>query len=211
MLTAIQTADITFNPIVVAGGRKFHGRGYLVYCSDSVAQYGWKTCWTTTARIWVPETKSFVYANADFCDDDETVTPEQRLHDLEAYVMHTIESTREWCKRTKPQADALEIARFARNVLRKQHPEMQAAIDAVIPPPPDTRDLDAEVQSTVEWAKSLKTRPCTIYGHFCPGGKPYPAKKCVDIARKALTKKGLAQRPEFEAAFAAACRKAGLA
>jgi len=210
------TQSTTFAAVKVERGRKFKGRGFIVSVKTSSGSYGWRHTghgWahayyeTETAKIWVPELKKFQYANFNFVEDDQTVSPEECERQFKLYVEHTINSTLDWCRLVKPDADAAEIARFARNVLRKNHPEMEARINEVLP---DQRHLDDEVAKTIAWAMTLRTRPMWMYGRMTKGGKPYSNERYVEIARKALTKRGFADKPEFEQVFAAECAKAGL-
>lgn len=210
------TQNTTFAAVKVEGGRKFKGRGFIVAVKTSSGSYGWRHTgfgWehayyeTETAKIWVPELKRFQYANFKYVEDDASVTPEECDRQYKLYVEHTINSTLDWCRSVKPEADAAEIARFARNVLRKNHPDMIVRIDEVLP---DQRHLDDEVAKTIAWAMTLRTRPMWMYGRMTKGGKPYSNERYVEIARKALTKRGFADKPEFEQVFDAECKKAGL-
>ena len=217
--------NICFVPVKVAGGRKFRGRGFEVSSSTSVNDFGWKHvpcadgfyCWerniveTETVKIWVPETGRYAYANARYVENDESVAEVDRELAFDKYVNGLIESTKAWCRSVKPELSEAEILSFARNVIRKQHPDLREFLDTVLPPPADNRDVATEVAKTIAWAMTLKTRPCFMYGRMCRGGKPYSPAKYIDIAKKACTKRGLAAKPEFEQVFAAEIRKAGLA
>lgn len=217
--------NVCFVPVVVAGGRKFHGRGFKVSSSASVNDFGWKhvpggdgfcywernTVETETVKIWIPETGKFGYANAKFVELDASVAEVARELAFDKYVNSIIESTKSWCKSVKPQADEAEILSFTRNVIRKHHPELRSFLDNILPSPVDSRDITTEISKTVAWALTLRTRPCWMYGRHCAGGKPYSPAKYIDIIRKACTKRGLTLRPEFEAAFATEIKKAGLA
>ena len=221
--SAIPT-NVCFVPVVVVGGCKFKGRGYEVSSSERTSDFGWKHVpggdgfyyWernivtTETVKIWVPETGRFGYANAAYVEADTSVTETERQLAFQKYVDSTIESTKAWCRSVKPEADEAEILRFARNVIRKQHPELREVLDTVIPPPADNRDLATEVAKTVAWAMTLRTQPCFMYGRMCRGGKRYPNKRYIDIAHKACTKRGLAAKPEFEKVFVAEIHKVGL-
>ena len=210
------TQNTSFAAVKVTGGRKFRGRGFIVAIKTSSGSYGWRHTgfgWehayyeTETAKIWVPELKRFQYANFKYVEDDASVSQAECDEQYRLYVEHTIQNTLDWCRSTKPDADAAEIARFARNVLRKNHPEMAARIDEVLP---DQRNLRSEIEATIKWAQTLRTRPMWMYGRMTKGGKPYSNERYVQFARSALTKKGLAAKPEFEAEFKAACERAGL-
>lgn len=82
---------------------------------------------------------------------------------------------------------------FARRVLLKNHPEMATAIDAALP---DTRNLKDEIESTIQWVLHLPEK------HTRP--------KQMDIARHALTKKGMTAKDGFEECFMMVCELYGL-
>ena len=210
------TEHTTFRAVKVTGGRKYRGTGFIVAVKTSSGcagwrhtGYGWERNWyeSNTAKIWVPSLKKFQYANVNFVEDDPSVSEEDCEREFKAYQELTIEDTIAWCRKTKPEATAAEIDAFARNVLRKHHPEMMSRIDELLP---DQRQLDTEVSKTIAWAITLRTRPCFMYGRHCEGGKQYSNERYIEIARKALTKRGWTDKPEFEAVFHAECQKAGL-
>ena len=213
-LVARPAANVTFTPVKVVGGRKYRGTGFVVGYSTSVGDYGWRHTgygWarniveTTSARIWVPELKRFKWANEKFVEVDETVSQQQRDDELQKYCDHILADTIDWCRKTRPGVDEAEVLRFARNVLRKNHPEID--VDATIP---DGRDPATEIHNTVAWALTLKTRPCWMYGRYCAGGKPLSGERYVSIARKALVKRGISSMDGFEALFKAELQKVGL-
>jgi hypothetical protein len=203
------SATVVFTAVKVEGGRKFRGRGFVVGESHSTAFYGLahNIVDTYIAKIWVPELGKFYYANSKYVEEDSSVSAEKCALEFKRYADHIIDDTIAWCRKTKPEANEVEIVQFARNVLRKHHKELMDAIDSRLP---DTREIGSEIEKTVAWAMTLKTQPCHMYGRFCPGGKPLSANRIVSIARKALTKKGLAENPDFEQQFENICRKNGL-
>ena len=207
-ISAKPSVNAVFQPVKVTGGRKYRGRGFVVSYSTSTNDYGWRHTgygWarnvveTTTARIWVPELGKFQYANSSYVDEDETVTETARLEALQQYCDHVVQDTINWCKSKKPGSSEDEVLSFARNVLRKHHPEID--IDATIP---DSRDAAAEIKSTIRWALTLRTRPCFMYGRMCKGGNMLSGERYVAIARKALVKRGIAAKEGFEELFKAA-------
>lgn len=206
--------NAVFTPVKVTGGRKYRGSGFMVSVSSSVNDYGWRHTgygWarnvveTETARIWVPELRKFKYANSRFVDDDTSVTEKAREDALQDYCNMVVQDTIDWCRSKKPGAAEDEVLSFARNVLRKHHPEID--IDHTIP---DARDAGMEIKSTIKWALTLRTRPCWMYGRHCPGGKMLSGEKYVAIARKALVKRGISSKEGFEELFKAAIEAEGL-
>jgi hypothetical protein len=210
------SATVVFAAVKVEGGRKFRGRGFIVGESHSTASYGWRHTgygWahnivdTYTSKIWVPELGKFCYANSKYVEEDPAVSAEECAIEFKRYADQIINDTIAWCRKTKPEANEAEIAQFARNILCKNHKELKDAIDTRLP---DTREIGTEIEKTIAWAMTLKTQPCHLYGRFCPGGKPLAPKRIVEIARKALVKKGLDKNPDFEQQFENICRKNGL-
>lgn len=198
-----------FTPVVVSRGRKFRGHGFLVATSyTSNFQYSMEV-----AKIWVPAEKRYAYANADFTEDDPDVDQAMAAAAFDEYTQFTIHSTIKWCRTKKPNASEAEILGWARTILMKHHPDMATAIDASIPAPNKNLLLDSEIRekiaSTLEWAKTLRTKTVWMYGRWA-GGKPYTPDHVMECARKALTKKGLTEVEDFTHIFADECRKAGL-
>ena len=194
----------TFTPVLISRGRKFRGKAYFlgdVRCGSFGNQ---------NAKLWDPAAKRYVWANVDFCDEDESVTPEQVATDKEAYSKAVIEDTIKWCRECKSGAPEDEVMQFARNVLRKYHPEIDES-KLVANDLGDRRDLSIEVEKTLNWAIQLTTRPCWMYGHYCKGGRPLPTEKKIRIAYKSLTKKGLTQKADFEAVWTFLLSMMGLA
>lgn len=181
---AISACSFHFTPVRVSRGRKFKGFAY-----DLGVEYSHAVAYNVmsySTKMWDPSTKSFVYANPDFCVKDNSITDEEINAAKLEYVKSTIESTIAWCKSKSP--NEAEAMKFARNVLRKHHPEMIACIDVYLP---DNRDVVSEIEKTLQWAANLKTRECWMYGKHCPGGKPLSNERKVTIALKALTKRGV--------------------
>lgn len=191
-----------FIPVKVTKGRKWKGEGYMLETFESGFQlYGWHGSagyrTTETAKIWDPAAKRIAYASQSFCEDVEA-DPAKVAADRKEYIDLTIQNTISWCRKTKAGAPEAEVLQFARNVLKKHHPEMLDAINAAAP---DTRDVVNEIERTLTWAMGLKTRPCFMYGRRCPGGKPLPDKKKVAIARKSLETKGITKLDGFAEAW----------
>ena len=191
----MSNTNIVFAPVTVNRGRSFRGFGYCVG-DGGISQPAY--CVTIyKSKIWDPVNKRFAYVNSDYLETAE-VSDEQKSAELQAYIDHTINGTIEWCRQQKPDASDAEVKSFARNVLRKHHPEMMEFIDKAAP---DTRDCVAEIQKTLTWAMGLTTRACWMYGKWCAGGKPLSTTRKRTIAYNALEKKGITKLPGFEAAW----------
>lgn len=209
--------NVIFVPVNVNRGRKFRGFGYIVGSVEREYDYGWKhvpggdgfyywerNCGVSTiAKIWIPELKKFAYANSNFCETDNTLDEASIAQAQHDYIMHMIESTIQWCKSKKPNLPVIEIHRFARNVLRKQHPEFNDEINKVLP---DTRSIDEEITKTLAWATTLVTRAGWIYGRLHLGGKPLSRDRKLYIAKKTLEKRGITEKPGFDSAWDIACK-----
>lgn len=200
---AIANCTFNFIPVKIERGRKFRGMAYLL--SGEIECRG--NCYTyDSAKLWDPDSKKIVYANLEFCND--VTMPDAEIQAAkEEYVTCTIDSTVQWCRSTKPNLSQEELEKFARNVLLKHHADMKPVIDEVLP---DKRDVGAEVQKTLNWAMTLKTQPCWIYGRWCAGGKPLPDDRKVHAAWKALHNKGIDKLDGFEDAWTMACSVMGL-
>lgn len=187
-------SNFTFTPVTVSRGRKFKGFGYRVSSYDSsFSVYAGRGGFieSYTARIWDPATKQIVKANDDFCVETPT-DPAKVEADRQAYIKLTIESTIAWCRTKSP--NEIEALKFARNVLRKHHPEMMEYIDQACP---DMRDVSAEIENTLNWAAGLTTKACYMYGKWCAGGKPISVERKVRTAYRALQKKGVTSLENF--------------
>ena len=193
-----------FAPVIVTRGRKFRGKAYSI----GDVRPGMYGSWNS--KLWDPVSKKYVWANTDFCDDDESVTPEQVQADKATYLKHIIDDTVAWCRSCKPNAAEDEVMQFARNVLRKRHPEITEEM-LNSNNLSDRRDISIEVEKTLNWAIKLTTKPCLIYGRWCKGGRPLPEEKKIRIAFKALTRKGLTGKPEFRPIWTFTLSMMGLA
>lgn len=185
---------MTFAPVQVSRGRKFRGFAYFLCESERPIAYGVEYY---CATLWDPAAKKLVYANTDFCDG-VNVEQEKLDADKAAYIDSTIQSTIAWCKEKFKDKSVLEQMRIARNILRKHHPEMLEAINKALP---DSRDVVDEVEKTLRWAASLRTRQMYMYGKLCPGGKPYSPERTVSTAYKALVKRGVTKLDGFTEAW----------
>lgn len=177
-----------FTPVVVNRGRKFRGKAY----SFGLICHG---MFIESSKLWDPAEKRFVYANCEFVEKDDTVPQSQVDADWQAYASCFINKVCEWCRSQKPDAPLEELESWARAILLKHHPELRDEIDTTLPA---RRSVRGEIVSTIRWAQGLRTRPCYMYGKFCPGGKFYPLRKVLDIAYKALVKRGVDKLPGFE-------------
>lgn len=169
-----------FAPVVINKGKKFRGDAYDVGCEVRVSTFniyghgrnGWRSC--ESVKLWSPD-KGWVYANPSYIEERE-VAPEVEQADYAKYVAQTLDGTVAWCRTRKLNASEKEVLTFARNVIRKHHPEMLALFDEKFN---FKDDIAATVESTLEWAFRLD----------------YSNAKRVRIALRALAKKGLAENP----------------
>lgn len=174
-----------FDAVVVNGGRKFRGEGYLVP-GEYTSRFGYAgsgVCplsFTDHLKVWDPKTKTLNWVNAKFVEDRE-VTPEVEAADFAEYADSIINSTWDWC-RAKSTGDVDEVNRFAYNVLRKNHPEMVARFCEKYH---FKVDVAGTVASTITWAFGLG----------------YRADKATRIAFRALSKKGLVGKDGFVSAW----------
>ena len=185
LVSALSSCTFAFVPVRIARGRKFKGFAYdlRIETCTSVAY----NVDVYSTKLWDPVNCRYAYANPEFCIEDDSVAAADIAIAKLAYIKHTITSTIEWCKQQKPDNECEALA-FARNILRKRHPEMMPAINVMLP---DNRDVAAEVERTLQWASNLKTRECWLYGKHCPGGKPLAPERKVSIALKSLTRRGV--------------------
>ena len=200
-------ANITFKPVVVNRGRKFRGIAFDVGGKEVATQVA--RCVTSySVCLWDPANKRFVYANPDFVEE-RAIDKDELLEAKRKWIEDQINDTISWCRSISPAGTAEdEILRFATNVLRRKS-EALAKIVAELNTV-DTRDVVAEVRKTVEWALSLRTRPCWMYGKYCAGGHKYPPKKTISIALRALEKKGIMKLEGFLEAWRIVCNEHNL-
>ena len=169
-----------FAAVVVNKGRKFRGAAYDIGAEVHVSTFniygygrnGWRSC--ESVKLW-PPTQGFVLCNPSYIEE-RVVDPEVEKADYAKYADFTINSTISWCRTRKLNAKDNEIVAFARNVIRKHHPEMLALFDEKFN---YTEDIATVVESTLEWAFKL----------------PYSNAKRVRLAIRALTKKGYINNP----------------
>lgn len=194
--------EATFIPVLVDRGRKFRGEAFSLGEEPTVSSCGYR--WTAfSQRLWDPETKRYVYANPEFVGQ-RMMTDADILEAKRQWIESEINGTVDWC-RSKSAADTAEdeILRFAANVLRKRNSWLAVVLTRLNTN--DSRDVETEVRKTVEWAKSLRTRPGWVYNKYCAGGKPYSPRKVSDIAHQALINKKIACRPEFPEIWLKVC------
>ena len=176
-----------FEPVVINKGRKFRGEAYWIGAAEHISNYqipGWsgRGGWITSVsvKLWSP-TAGFVYANPNYIED-VTDKPEAEVQaDYAKYVDCTINDTIAWCRRVSKGKGEQEIINFARNVIRKHHPEMMGEFESRH----GGVDVVGVVESTIAWALNLGYSPA----------------KCVRIAAKALAKKGVTSNEAFTAAW----------
>jgi len=167
-----------FVAVVVNKGRKFRGEAYDIGAEVHVSSFniyghgrnGWRSC--ESVKLWSP-TLGFVWCNPSYIEE-RVVDSEVEKADYAKYVDATINSTIAWCFTRMPNASDNEVLAFARNVIRKHHPEMLALFDE-----------KNGCQDTLDWAFNLG----------------YSKAKCVRIGLRALTKKGVLNHPAFVPAW----------
>ena len=171
-----------FVAVVVNKGKKFRGEAYdigEVERTNTFQLAGWsgRGGWvsSTSVKLWSP-TSGYVWCNPTYIED-RAVDPEVEKADYAKYVDFVINNTIAWCKSRKLNASEKEVLDFARNVIRKNHPEMLAEFNARH----GWVDVVGVVESTVAWALNLG----------------YSTAKCIRIAFKALNKKGVMTHKAF--------------
>lgn len=190
-------------PVEAERGRKSRGFACLLSARWTSLAYGMDY---ESAKMWDSDGKKVAHANAAFCG--AAPGPEDELEAArQAYASSVAASAVTWCKSVKPELSDGNLASFARNVLRKQHPELLAYARAALP---DKRDAVKEVESALKWAQSLWTRPMVLCRRSCLGGKLHQSEKAVQIAMRALEKKGVTELDGFSEALGLALLMAGL-
>ena len=176
-----------FEPVVVNKGRKFRGEAYWIGAAEHTTSYqlpGWsgRGGWITSVsvKLWSP-TQGFVFANPDYIEDVTGKSEEEVKADYAKFVDFTINETIAWCRKVSSNKGESEIINFARNVIRKHHPEMMDEFESRH----GGVDVVGIVESTIAWALNLG----------------YSTAKCVRIAARALTKKGVTSNEAFTAAW----------
>lgn len=187
---------LIFRPVVVDGGRKYRGFAYDLGYDAQISRSTWAYT-SFSVKLWEPVSKTYVYANPDYVCACATPTRDVEA-DKQDYVKSVIDGTIAWCRSTKSGAPEAEIIQFARNTLYKHHPEMHEAIDAKLA---DQRDVVAEINRTLDWARNLKSRPAIMYGRACPGGKPYSKARQMRIAKESLERRGITKLEGFAEAW----------
>ena len=158
-----------FTPVRVSGGRKFQGDAFVVGHDEREFYHGgysitssgcvggrWRnadryTTVTQTAQVWDPVAKRCWWVTEKFVQKRELPEAEVEAARM-AYVESTILGTLAWCMSKSP--NEAEARKFARNCLRKHHPEMMEWIDAKLP---DERDVVAEVERILRWALQARS------------------------------------------------------
>lgn len=172
-----------FAPVVVNKGRKFRGFAYWIGNTEHTTSYqlpGWsgRGGWisSTSIKLWSPD-KGFVWCNPNYIEDVIDKPEKEVKADYAEYVEFTIDSTIAWCRKVSSGKTEKEIISFARNVIRKHHPEMVAEFNARN----GEVDVVGVVESTINWALNLG----------------YSTAKNIRIAFKALNKKGVMSNEAF--------------
>lgn len=193
-----------FVPVRVTGGRKFRGDAYAVDADEREYYRGgydvspngvmlgrWRNAdrYTTvygTTKVWDPATKRVSWVTSKFAQPREVEAGRVEA-DREDYARSTVEETLSWC-RTKV-ADDKEARKFARNCLRKHHPELMKWVDEILP---DERDVADEVERTLRWAVSLSPARRTSRSDL----------ETSRVAYRALVKKGVSKLDGFRDVWA---------
>jgi hypothetical protein len=183
----MEMETIKFEPVVVNKGRKFRGEAYWIGADAHINNYqlpGWRGRggWITSVsvKLWSP-TQGFVYANPNYIEDVTDKSEDVVKVDYTKFVDYTINSTIAWCRSRKPNSTEGEVIDFARNVIRKHHPEMLGEFESRH----GGADVVEVVKSTIDWAIRLGYSPA----------------KCIRIAAKVLRKKGVTSNEAFTAAW----------
>lgn len=202
--SALNFHNFMFEPVKVARGRKFKGFAYFLGCSIRQAgPFSMYDC----AKLWDPAAKRFVYANADFCEEVDVPAEEVMAAKL-AYVQHDIDGIVNYAT-ANCKGDENDVNKFILNIAKKKY--SQEFLNVVFRSQLKiTVDVAAEVERTLQWAMSLKTRPMELFGKFCPGGKPLPLEKKIVIAYKALVKKGITLQDDFQMVWSLNCTLLGI-
>lgn len=141
-----------FIPVIVSGGKKFQGKGYLTaieYKEASFSGYG-SSEWDEAMLFCPLESKKFASANLKYCKIDDSVDASKLDQMKEAFYEEKVESTKDWCRRKDPSKDEGEISKWAANIIKKYIPEIDIKKYFGI------NDINAEkAKSTAEWACSL--------------------------------------------------------
>lgn len=162
-------------PVIVRGGRKFQGTGFVIAIENVVGTYSYyaQDVESCIAKLWLPTepANKFASANLKFCKLDTSVSPEECKRAFESYCQHKVQDTVAWCRKKDPNKSDLELRRWASNILKKYNPDTDFSKWLG-----DLGDVETEkVKSTVEWAIRLG----------------YPLRKTQTIITRALAKKGI--------------------
>ena len=165
-------------PVTVEGGRKFKGNGFVISIEEG-GRYD-DTYWSrnesqTNAVIYDPAYGKLQKANIKFCKVDDTVTNEQCKEAFKDYCQKQVRNTIIWCKRKDPRKSDFETKRWARNIIKKYHPQIDVDKYIQLDQQEVANALHDRVDSTVNWALSLG----------------YGQTKTERIIEKALSKKGI--------------------
>lgn len=173
-----------FAAVVVNKGRKFRGEAYDIGAEVRVSSFnvygphggcaGWRHC--ESVKLWSP-TLGFVWCNPSYIEE-RVVDPEVEKADYATYVDKTLEDTVAYCRKAGNDKSENGVLKFARAIIRKRHAEMLETFDAKYGYKVDVAVI---VHSTLDWAFKLG----------------YSNAKCVRIALKALTKKGILEKEAF--------------
>ena len=187
-----------FTPVACHKGRKWKGDlAYLLGYDPEYTSFG-----SMQVKLWDPAQMKYVYANPNFVENIDS-TQEKTESDKKVYIDKVFSDSIAYWKNKAPD----NWQTCARASMLKWHRELREFIDEKLP---DNRNVFEEVEKTLSWALSLRTRPTVIYGRKCKGGNLYPEINRVRIARRSLHKKGIDKLEEFDKAWDVALTMRGI-
>ena len=145
-------------PVEVVGGRKFKGKGFVIAIQprdNGDLYYGGDCDEWDEAIIYDPISEKIQHSNLKFCRLDDSVTNEQCKEAFQQYCDKTVKKTLDWCKQKDPNKSQYELQRWAKNIIKKYHPQID--VDKYIKfDAKDMQNAEAnKVFSTVDWAIGL--------------------------------------------------------
>lgn len=165
-----------FVRVKVSKGRKFRGEAYDVGNQPYENTYqlpGWhRGGWISSCsvKLWSPS-QGWVYANPSYLEPVDAPA-DVVAADLKAYTDFVVDGTVTWCRTKSAGKPEKEVLRFAHNVIKKHHSEL---LPIFIEKYGYSESVVDSVNSTMDWAFGLG----------------YSNAKCVRIAVRVLTKKGI--------------------
>jgi hypothetical protein len=177
---------VQFNAVVVNKGRKFRGEAYDIGSAVHTSHFniyghgrnGWRSC--ESVKLWSP-TKGYVWCNPNYIEDREC-DPETLKADWGKFADFVLNEIMNFCRSKSEGKPEQEVVRFARCCIRKHHPDMLALFDDRFG---YHEDVAITTQNTLDWAFKLG----------------YSDRKSVKIAYRGCQKRGLLDKPGWEAAW----------